>query len=130
MSFFRWTGKQVARLPEEITVNESDDWQNVRKSIRQQIYDLIVWGKISEDEFEQWSMEEMKHGRAARCPDTQKTWSWIIDNKYHIHHKNPRRLGGKNEKDNLVITTPLYHDAMLDPDVHYGEYYSKKRKKS
>lgn len=127
MGFFRWTDKQLALIPEEIEVKKTQQWKLVRKSIWSQIYDLIMNGKISADEFENWSLHELKHWRAPRCPESQRTWSKIADHKYHIHHKNPRHRWWDNDKKNLVITTPLYHDTTLSPTVHYWKYYAKKR---
>lgn len=127
MSFFRWTGRQIAKIPEEVKVPQWQERQKVRKSIWQQIGELVEQGDIDKNEFEPWSIQEMKNGRAAWCPESQRTGNDITDHKYHIHHKTPRRLGGKNEKENLVITTPLYHDTTLDPVVHYWEHHAKKK---
>lgn len=79
-------------------------------------------GEIDKEEFENWSLHEMQHGRAPRVKDTQTTGSDIGDLKYHIHHKQPRWRGGDSKKENLVIATPKYHhQGTLDPATHYGK---------
>ena len=121
MSFFRWTEKQVAFLPESIEIKGTRR-KTIRQSIRKQIYELVSIGKIDSSEFEPWSLQEMKYWRAPWVKDTQNTWPDIADQKYHIHHKQPRWRGGDSKKENLVIATPKYHhQGTLDPATHYGK---------
>ena len=90
---------------------------------------MVQGGEIDADEFEPWSLEEMKHGRAARCPKGQEIGEMLQNKKYHIHHRKPRYKGGTNKKENLVIVTPLYHDeGIMDPEHHYNWRPSKRKK--
>lgn len=119
MRFFRWTEKQVALLPESLEIKWGKR-KTIRQSIWKQIYELVRIGEIDKDEFEPWSLHEMQHWRAPRVKDTQTTGSDIADQKYHIHHKQPRWRWWRDKKENLVITTPKYHhQGTLDPATHY-----------
>lgn len=61
----------------------------------------------------------MKNGNAPRVSTLQKGANG--SDTFQLHHAVPiQRGGGVYDLDNIVVVTPRYHDAILDPSYHYG----------
>ena len=75
------------------------------------------WREVANDpelssQFRTNSLREMRAGRAPYAPPSQQQGGEI---KYQLHHMTPLEEGGLvYDMDNLLVTTPLYHDTLRD----------------
>lgn len=70
-------------------------------------------------EFSASNITRMQQGLA---PKAVKAQSYGKISSYVLHHMNPiYNGGGVYDLNNLVITTPLMHQNILDPNFHFNK---------
>ena len=118
--WFRGTEANAAKIPKQIAEKMKGMEFSNFDQFRQKFWKLVADDPVLSKNFSPGDLVRMKsQGRSPRVLDSQRYGG---RSAYEIHHSTPINQGGAvYDIDNLVIVTPKYHHAILDPKYHGGK---------
>ena len=113
----RGTHGNIGVIPREIADRLRNRTFNNFNKFRNTFWQEVANSSYA-NEFCQSNISRMQQGLA---PKAVKEQHYGKISSYILHHINPiHNGGGVYDIDNLVISTPLMHQSILDPNFHFN----------